>query len=121
MQIVDECVSDGKVAALGVSSMSAWLLLANVANDCGDKNGGEMTKACVLEEAAAVKDWTGGGPHAPSDPSPEAGSSGNCGLQWASRDSNPRHLPCKGHPSPGTGQAESAVHIGIAGICHECC
>ena len=62
---------DGKVALLGAQSMSAWLLFARSAGQCDDE--GELTRTCVLETAAAVTEWDGGGLHAPANPSENEG------------------------------------------------
>ncbi len=57
---------DGKVASLGTQAWSAWLMFAQAARDCDlDDN---LTRSCVLEGAASVEDWTGGGLHAPTNP-----------------------------------------------------
>lgn len=61
-------VPDGKQAALGLQSTSAWLLFATAAKACGEKNGGTIDRTCVLQQAAAQKDWTGGGTHVPTTP-----------------------------------------------------
>jgi hypothetical protein len=61
-------VPDGDVGALGMQSFSAWLLFVTAANACAERDDGRLTRACILEEAAAVQDWTGGGLHAPQDP-----------------------------------------------------
>ncbi len=57
---------DGKVASLGTQSWSAWLLFAQAARDCDLAD--DLTRTCVLEGAAAVTDWTGGGLHVPTNP-----------------------------------------------------
>lgn len=54
---------DGKVALLGMQALSAYLLFARAATECGS----ELTRACLLEKASAVTDWTAGGLHAPQD------------------------------------------------------
>ncbi len=46
--------------------MSSWLLFAQSARDCDRAN--DLTRSCVLEAAASVEDWTGGGLHAPTTP-----------------------------------------------------
>ena len=61
-------VPDGEVGALGMQSTSAWLLFVTAANACAERDDGELTRTCILEEAAAVDEWTGGGLHAPQDP-----------------------------------------------------
>ena len=53
---------------LGMQSMSAWLLFVTAANKCAADNGGEISRNCIMETAAATSDWTGGGLHAPQDP-----------------------------------------------------
>jgi len=58
--------SGGKIAQLGVQSMSSWLLFATAARDCDLDN--DLTRTCVLEHASSVEDWTGGGLHAPTNP-----------------------------------------------------
>jgi hypothetical protein len=70
IDINKEFVDGGETGALGIQSTSAWLLFATAANACGEKNDGVLDRTCILQEAAAVKDWTGGGLHAPQDPGP---------------------------------------------------
>lgn len=62
-------VPDAKEAPLGIQSTSAWLLFAVAANACADENDGVISQQCILEQAAAQDDWTGGGMHAAQDPS----------------------------------------------------
>jgi ABC-type branched-subunit amino acid transport system substrate-binding protein len=54
---------DGKIAYLGVQGLSAWLLFAKAANDCG----AELSRDCVWENASKITEWTGGGLHAQAD------------------------------------------------------
>jgi ABC-type branched-subunit amino acid transport system substrate-binding protein len=68
LRLLAEHTSDAKVAMLGVPAMSAWLLFATAANDCGESNDGLLARACVLSAADAVEDWTAGGLHTASDP-----------------------------------------------------
>ncbi|UDY37439.1 ABC transporter substrate-binding protein [Dermatobacter hominis] len=68
LDLVDEYVDGGEVALLGMQSMSAWLLFVTAASACGEANDGVLTRDCIMEQAAAVSDWTGGGLHAPQDP-----------------------------------------------------
>jgi hypothetical protein len=56
---------DGKVAALGAQSFSAWLLFAQLASECDVE--GNLTRSCILEKGAEVTDWNGGGLHAPAN------------------------------------------------------
>jgi ABC-type branched-subunit amino acid transport system substrate-binding protein len=80
IDVVEENVDDPKIAVLGMQSFSAWLLFATAAKACGEDNDGELTRACVLEAADAVDDWTGGGLHVPTDPGPEGGPPAACGM-----------------------------------------
>lgn len=68
LDLIDTYVDDGRTGALGMQSMSAWLLFATAANACGEENDGVLDRTCILEQSAAVEDWTGGGLHAPQDP-----------------------------------------------------
>ncbi len=52
-----------KVTIGAVKSFSAWLLFAKSASACGD----ELTRRCVVEQAAKQTAWTGGGLQAPRD------------------------------------------------------
>lgn len=63
---------DGKVAILGVQSMSAWLLFATAAKACDLDD--DLTRTCVLDRVAAQTDWDGGGLHAPTSPATNEGS-----------------------------------------------
>lgn len=63
-----DSVPDGKTGALGMQGMSAWLLFVTAANECGEKNDGVLDRTCVLEQAAAVDEWTGGGLHSAQSP-----------------------------------------------------
>ncbi len=80
MDIVNENVDDPKIALLGMQSFSAWLLFATAANACGETNDNVLTRACVLEAADAVEDWTGGGLHAPTNPGPQGGPPAECAM-----------------------------------------
>ena len=55
-----------------MQSMSAHLLFAQAASACGS----ELTRACLLEEASSVTEWTGGGLHVPQNPAEN--SPGEC-------------------------------------------
>jgi ABC-type branched-subunit amino acid transport system substrate-binding protein len=65
--------SGGDVNQIGAQATSAFLLWATGAKACGDN----VTRDCVLEEIGKITAWTGGGLHAPTDPSrnmpPECG------------------------------------------------
>jgi hypothetical protein len=61
---MDRYNPDGKVAQLGMQGLSSWLLFAQAATACGS----ELTADCLLTEAAAPEEWTGGGLHARQTP-----------------------------------------------------
>ncbi len=54
----------GTIGLLGEQSASAFLLWATAVKSCGSA----VTAKCVLDAAAAQKDWTGGGLHLPTNP-----------------------------------------------------
>ena len=64
INLLNQYVGGAKPKSLGVNSMSAWLLWAQSAKACGST----LTRDCVMAKAAAVKNWTGGGLHAPVNP-----------------------------------------------------
>jgi hypothetical protein len=64
LDLMEQYNPDGKIALLGAQGLSSWLLFAKAATECGS----DLTAACLLEKAAATKDWTGGGLHAPQTP-----------------------------------------------------
>jgi hypothetical protein len=68
LSIMDTYNPDGKVASLGVTTMSSYLLFATAANDCLASNGNVLERECVLAAVGGITGWTGGGLHAPSDP-----------------------------------------------------
>jgi ABC-type branched-subunit amino acid transport system substrate-binding protein len=70
---------NGKVALLGAQAWSAWLLFAQSARDCDLDN--DLTRTCVLEAAASVTEWTGGGLHAETNPSENTGPECSVVLQ----------------------------------------
>lgn len=81
---VMERVDNAKIAALGLQSMSAWLLFATAANECATLNDGVIDRTCVLEQAAEVDQWTAGGLHIPTDPG--SGEAPECGMLLVARD-----------------------------------
>lgn len=68
LDMMAEHLPTGKVSGLGMQSLSAFLLFSRAAHDCIAENGGVLARACVIEKAEQVTDWTGGGLHAPSNP-----------------------------------------------------
>ena len=65
LELMERYNPGGKVALLGMQAMSAYLLFAQSAAACGS----DLTRACLLEQAGSVSEWTAGGLHAPQDPS----------------------------------------------------
>ena len=68
---------NGKIAYLGVQSLSAWLLFAKAASECGVN----LTRDCVWSNASGIEEWSGGGLHAPSDLT--GGAGGNASTCWS--------------------------------------
>jgi ABC-type branched-subunit amino acid transport system substrate-binding protein len=62
-ELMERYDPDGKIAYLGVQGLSAWLLFAKAANECGD----EISRDCIWENASKITEWTGGGLHATAD------------------------------------------------------
>lgn len=106
LEIVNEI--DGKVAILGVQSMSAWLLFAKAAKVCDLDN--DLTRSCVLETAAAQVDWDAGGLHAITHPASNEGS--DCVIVLQVVDGKfERHVPDEDyHCDP-----EDIVSVPVAG------
>jgi hypothetical protein len=77
LALMEEYNPDGKVALLGMQALSSLLLFAQSASACG----AELTRACVLEEAGSVTEWTGGGLHAAQNPAETR--PGNCFVSVA--------------------------------------
>ena len=57
--------SGGEPSLLGMQASSSTLLWMTAVDACG----AEVTRQCVLDEAATITEWTGGGLHAPTTPS----------------------------------------------------
>ncbi len=74
LQLMDDYNPGGKKALLGAQSISSWLMFATAATACGS----DLTRECLLEEAAALKPWTGGGLH--SEQTPGNSDAGQCFL-----------------------------------------
>ena len=64
LDLMEQYNPDGKVALLGMQGMSSWLLFATAATECGS----DLTPECLLEQAEAQEDWTGGGLHSRQTP-----------------------------------------------------
>ena len=72
LDLIDRYDPGGKIANLGAQGLSAWLLFAKAANECG----ADVTRDCVWEKAKAIDEWTGGGLHAPQNL--KTGDASNC-------------------------------------------
>jgi hypothetical protein len=66
--------SHGTIGLLGEQSASAFLLWATSVKSCGSA----VTAKCVLDAAAAEKNWTGGGLHLPTNPGDNTAP--DCGM-----------------------------------------
>ncbi|MEY3680244.1 MAG: hypothetical protein RL547_856 [Actinomycetota bacterium] len=66
LDMIDTHQPGGKVSGLGMQGLSAMFLFATAAKPCVES--GELTRACVEEQASTITGWTGGGLHAPADP-----------------------------------------------------
>jgi len=64
LELMERYNPDGKTAMLGMQGLSGFLLFAVAANECG----GDLSRACILEHAAAQEGWTAGGLHSPQTP-----------------------------------------------------
>ena len=63
LDLMKQYKPDGKIAYLGVQGLSAWLLFAKAASECG----ADLSRDCVWKHARAITEWTGGGLHAEHD------------------------------------------------------
>ena len=87
LEMLEQHTDDGEVSALGIQSLSAWLLFATAANACAEANLGVLDRTCILEQAAAVDDWTGGGLHAETNPDRfDEVATSPCGMLVVIRD-----------------------------------
>ncbi len=84
----------GQPSLLGVQSMSSWLLFADAADGCDDD--GDLTRTCLLETAASVTEWDGGGLHGATNPSTNQGPT--CTILMQVEDGAfVRHAPDDGY------------------------
>jgi ABC-type branched-subunit amino acid transport system substrate-binding protein len=72
LELMERYNPGGKLAQLGAQAVSAFLLFAQAASECG----ADLTRTCMIENAGSVTSWTGGGMHAEMNPS--AGSAPQC-------------------------------------------
>ncbi|MFD1814562.1 ABC transporter substrate-binding protein [Rhodococcus gannanensis] len=63
IEMFDKYAPDAQITLPGLRAMSSWLLFAKSAGACGD----DLTRACLLANAAKETAWTGGGLQAPVD------------------------------------------------------
>jgi len=64
LDLMEQYNPDGKTALLGMQGLSSWLLFATAAAACGS----DLTAECLIEQAEAQTDWTGGGLHSRQTP-----------------------------------------------------
>jgi hypothetical protein len=74
IDLLQHYVHGAKPKALGVNAFSAWLLFAESAKACGST----LTRQCLIDHAAATKDWTAGGLHAADQPGNATQTGGTC-------------------------------------------
>jgi hypothetical protein len=77
LELMERYNPGGKVAQLGMQSLSAFLLFAQAATACG----ADLTRECLLEEANSVTEWTAGGLHERTSPAEDRPSP--CYVQLA--------------------------------------
>jgi len=63
LDIMDTYAPGGKIANLGVTAFSSWLLFAKAGGECG----ADLTRDCLWEHAKSIAEWTGGGLQARQD------------------------------------------------------
>ena len=64
LELMERYNPEGKTAMLGMQGLSGFLLFATAAKACG----AELTRQCVLDQAAAQDGWTAGGLHSAQTP-----------------------------------------------------
>ena len=64
LELMERYNPEGKTAMLGMQGLSAFLLFATAAKACG----ADLSRQCVLDQAAAQDGWTAGGLHSPQTP-----------------------------------------------------
>ncbi len=69
--IIKDAVSSPKLTEFTLSAMSAWLLWAQSAKDCGDN----LTQDCILQKAGDHTDWDAAGLYAPHSTKADADAS----------------------------------------------
>lgn len=57
-----------KTAALGIQSMSAWLLFTEAATACAEQGDHIISHDCIREQVGKIGEWTGGGLHSTTSP-----------------------------------------------------
>jgi len=64
LELMERYNPEGKTAMLGMQGLSAFLLFATAAKACG----ADLSRQCVLDQAAAQDGWIAGGLHSPQTP-----------------------------------------------------
>jgi len=112
----------GDISDLGIHAASAFLLWATATKACG----ATVTRACVLQKAAAVHDWNGGGLSGKADvganaPSPCEAVVRLDKTQWTQAyPTAAGTLHCEtGNVQAVSGPVVDKVHLGADRIVHE--
>jgi hypothetical protein len=114
LELMETYNPSGKIAGLGIQSMSAYLMFVTASNLCLDSNDGVLERECVLDAALGIDEWTGGGLHAPSNPG--ANEPSNCGLLFEIADGKfTRLFPQRGS-AEDNGGGWNCIDPGLAAI-----
>ncbi len=57
-----------KTAALGIQSMSSWLLFTEAATACAEADDHIISRDCIRKQVDKIGEWNGGGLHSPGNP-----------------------------------------------------
>jgi ABC-type branched-subunit amino acid transport system substrate-binding protein len=66
VDLLTKHVPDADIAYLGLQGLSAWLLFATAATECGRAD--DLSRSCVYDTAKGFDDWDGGGLHTAANP-----------------------------------------------------
>ena len=114
LEVMETYNPSGKIAGLGIQSMSAYLMFVTASNLCLDSNDGVLERECVLDAALSIDKWTGGGLHAPSNPG--ANEPSNCGLLFEISDGKFTRLFPERGSADDNGGGWNCLDPGLAAI-----
>ena len=80
LDLTAEYTPGAKIADLGITAFSSWLLFAKAVSECG----ADVTRNCVWANATATTDWSGGGLH--SKQNLETGRASSCFVEIEVKD-----------------------------------